>query len=65
MQLSGLFGRRSINEESASEHLQSTLERCFKTVDVDECGFISSQKLKQVTKLRKAHDKMRVFELFE
>jgi len=39
---------RKVNEESRSERLLSTLQRCFKAVDRDECGFIPADRLRDV-----------------
>ena len=37
-----------VNEESSSQKLLSTLQRCFKAVDSAECGFIPASCLTQV-----------------
>ena len=41
---------RCINEESEQEKLLSRVQRAFKAVDVDECGFIAVDKLQGVLK---------------
>jgi hypothetical protein len=37
-----------VNQESSSERLVSILQRCFKAVDTEECGFIPSSRLLEV-----------------
>jgi hypothetical protein len=37
-----------VNHESNSERLVSILQRCFKAVDTEECGFIPSSRLLEV-----------------
>lgn len=37
-----------VNQESNSERLVSILQRCFKAVDTEECGFIPSSRLLEV-----------------
>ncbi len=39
---------RSVNDESISEKLLSTLRRSFKAVDKDECGFVASSSLQEI-----------------
>jgi hypothetical protein len=36
---------KEVNEESVSEKLFTMLQRCFKSIDTDECGYIPSSKL--------------------
>ena len=43
-----MYFLRAVNEESVSQRLLSTLQRCFKAVDRDECGFIPAQRLQEV-----------------
>ena len=40
-----------INEESKSEKLLSSLQRCFRSIDSQECGYISSDKLRHTLEL--------------
>jgi hypothetical protein len=42
---------RDVNEESKEEKLLSTLQRCFKSIDKDECGFIGSGQLVEVSSI--------------
>jgi len=39
----------NVNKESTSERLVSILQRCFKAVDTEECGFIQSSRLLEVS----------------
>jgi hypothetical protein len=40
---------KEVNEETNSEKLFAMLQRCFKSVDQDECGYIPSSKLYDVS----------------
>ena len=42
---------RRINEESAEEALLTTVQRVFKSVDTDECGFIMEERLPEVLEM--------------
>lgn len=44
-------GNREINEETRSERLLSELQRCFKSIDREECGYIPSDKLAEALQL--------------
>lgn len=38
----------TVNHESIAEKMLTTLQRSFKAIDIDECGFIPSSKLIEV-----------------
>lgn len=39
---------RHVNEESDDEALLTTVQRAFKSIDTDECGFIMEDRLPEV-----------------
>ena len=50
------FCLREVNQESEGEKMLSTLRRCFKAIDKEECGFIPSDRLLEALALINEHN---------
>ena len=56
---------KEVNEQTTSEKLFSMLQRCFKSVDKEECGYIPSDKLQEVMEMIGTHREYDAHPIFE
>jgi hypothetical protein len=56
---------KAVNEQTTSEKLFSMLQRCFKSVDKEECGYIPSDKLQEVMEMIGTHREYDAHPIFE